>query len=64
MQLAVNPNPQISFRGDTPQPFIPQSVHRARITLPQVENPALALVKFHTVGDYRMVVAVFPLSVI
>ncbi|NXX18361.1 TNPO1 protein, partial [Podargus strigoides] len=33
IQLAINPNPQISFRGAIFQPLVPQFVHRSRITL-------------------------------
>jgi len=48
-QLAINPNPQISFCKAA---LVPQFVHITRITSSsQVENPALALVKFHMAGD-------------
>ena len=51
LQLAIHPNPQISFRGAALQPLVPQFVRITRITLSQLENPALDLDKFHTVGD-------------
>lgn len=55
IQLAINPNAQISFRGATVQPFVPQCVRATRITPFQAENAALALVKFHMVGDCHTV---------
>ena len=46
IQLAINTNPQMSFQEAVVQPLIPQSVHITRIAPSQVENLALALVKF------------------
>ncbi|KAK4806181.1 hypothetical protein QYF61_001104 [Mycteria americana] len=54
IQLAINPNPQVSFRGAALQPLVPQFVCIPRITPSQVQNLALALVKFHTVGDCQL----------
>jgi len=50
-QLAINPSPQIAFRGTALQPLIPQFARITGITLLQVQNPALALVKLLMVGD-------------
>jgi len=49
--FAINPKPQISFCGAALQSLVPQFVCITRITLSQVENPALVPVKSHTVGD-------------
>lgn len=48
---SINQNPQVSFCRDAPQPLIPQSVYISRITLSQVQNLVLVLVKVHSVGD-------------
>jgi len=47
IQFAISPNAQISFRRAALQPLIPQSVYITRSTVSQVQNPALAFVKFH-----------------
>lgn len=41
IQLATNPNPQISFCGAALQPPVPQSRCKTRIAPAQVQNPAL-----------------------
>jgi len=51
VQLAINPDPQISFHGTAFQPLISHFIHIMRITLPQLENLAFPLVNFHMVGD-------------
>jgi len=51
IQLAIDPTPHISFCGAVLQPLISQFVCITSITLSQVQNMALALVQFHTVGD-------------
>ena len=50
-QLSVNQDPQISFSGATLQHLISQTVHIARVVPTQLQNPALALVKLHVIGD-------------
>lgn len=53
IQLAIYLNHQISFFGASLQSLIHQ-LYITRITLSQVENLALSLVKFHAVGDCRL----------
>lgn len=52
IQLATYLNNQMSFFGASLQSLIHQ-LQITRITLSQVEDLALALVKFHAVGDYH-----------
>ena len=37
IQLSISQSPLITFRGATLQPFVPQSVHRSRVVLSQVQ---------------------------
>ena len=51
IQLAINPNPHISFRRAALKALIPQFVHITRIIPFQLQNLALACIKFHTVAN-------------
>ncbi|KAF4796003.1 hypothetical protein TURU_088131 [Turdus rufiventris] len=51
IQLAIDQDIQVPFHGTAFQPLIPQSVHTSRVDLSQVQNPELALVELHMVGD-------------
>jgi len=51
VQPAINPDPQVSFHWVALQPLAPRFVCITRIIPCQVQNLALGLVKFHTVGD-------------
>lgn len=46
IQLVIKPDSQISFHKAAPQPHTPQFVHITGVISSQVENPALAVVKF------------------
>ena len=37
IQLSISQSPLITFRGAALQPFVPQSVHRSRVVLSQVQ---------------------------
>ncbi|XP_050565909.1 uncharacterized protein LOC126913259 [Cygnus atratus] len=51
IQLAVNHNPQIPLCRAALQRLVAQSVCIARVAPSQVQDPALAFVKLHVVGD-------------
>lgn len=51
VQFAINQNPQIPFFGVALQTLVPQSGHISKVALSQVQNPALALITLHSIGD-------------
>lgn len=47
VELAIDQVPHVPFHGIAlPHPIL-QSVHTSRVTLSQMENPALAFIKLH-----------------
>lgn len=51
VQVTVDQDTQIPFSRVAIQSVIPQTVHIARAVPLQVQNPALALLKLHALGD-------------